>query len=205
MKKLLTAAGAMAALLIPVGALTAVGMSNSGASTHPVSVAAQFAFAGPTIDLRTTCPSTSLTELVVTGTTYLNQDMVQISCTTTGTVGHTVPATGTDRVLFTPTALRLTLSTPPTGALEPYTSTAATGFSYKVIITATNTCTVAFPSAIPLVSTNRTHSRLKTATGVSMSTTTVTPSTNTDCQNLNTIFHTPNVTFSVTLTFATPL
>lgn len=204
MKKLLTAAGAMAALLIPVGALTAVGMSNSGASTHPVSVAAQFAFTGPTIQLRTTCPSTSLTELVVTGTTYLNQDMVQISCTTTGTVGHTVPVTGTDTVLFTPTALRLTLSTPPTGALEPYTSTAATGFTYKVR-SSTTTCTVAFPSAIPLVATVRTHSRLETATGVSMSTTTVTPSTSSLCTAVASVFHTPYVTFSVTLTFSTPL
>lgn len=195
MKRLLRALGVGAALLIPVAGLSIISSGVAGATTYPLSFEAHFTFTGPTIHVGSTCPQTTIVLLFMT-TEYNNQTMYQILCTSTGTVGHGVPATGTDHLLITPTGFLLT-ATWTTIMWKPYTPTAHTGVSFKLTF-GTTTCTISFPSSVTFAQTGRTATVYK-VTHVSTATTTISPSTGV-CANLAGVLHTPTATFSGTIT-----
>lgn len=203
MKQLLRALGVGAALLLPITGLSFIDSGIAGASTKPISFEVTFTFLGPTIAVSSSCPQTTIVLLRVVSTMkgipvwYKNtQNTYQILCTSSGTVGHGVPATGVDYLLLTKTGFLLS-STSNTINFWKYTPVKHTGVNFKLVF-GTTTCTVSFTGTI-LFHKVRTVYR---ATAISTATTIITATTTTTgiCTSIAAVLHTPTASFSGRIT-----
>lgn len=206
MKRVLRSLGVGAALLLPVASFSIISSGTAGATTTTKSFQVTFQFTGNTIAVTSTCPTTTIGALVMNWVTpntptkpttwYKNQSMYQITCTTTGTVGNGVPATGTDILLLTPTGLLISV-TGTTVNFWSYTATAGTGVSFKLIF-GTTTCVVSFPTNILF---HKTRTVYKSGSVSTAATVITAHTTHTGiCTSLANILHASGSTFSGTAT-----
>lgn len=198
MKRLMRALGVGAALLVPVAGLSFISTGTAGATTNPITFTVTFTFLGPTIHVTASCTTTRILLLLVNTpmktitTWYKNQTMYKINCTSTGTVGHGVPATGTDVLLITPRGLLLS-STLNDLNFWPYTASNSTGVNFQLIF-GTAECVVSFPTTVLFMKTRSVYK----VTTVPTSGTNITAHTTTTgyCSSLATVLHTPTARFS---------